>query len=52
MTVAGFGVIVIGFGIIGAEELAPLARRGRHRLATWWRATANSRADAGRYSSE
>jgi len=37
MTVAGFGVIVVGFGIIGAPELAPLARRSRHRLCAWVR---------------
>lgn len=37
MTVVGFGVIVVGFGIIGAPELAPLARRSRHRLRAWVR---------------
>ena len=52
MTVAGFGVIVVGFGIIGAPALAPLARRSRHRLAEWRRAHGDGRADAGRYSSE
>jgi len=35
MTVAGFDVIVVGFGIIGAEELVPLARRSRRRLRAW-----------------
>ncbi|ERH08048.1 MAG: EamA-like transporter family protein [Halonotius sp. J07HN4] len=28
--VAGFGVIVVGLGIIGTPELAPLARRSRY----------------------
>ena len=37
MTVADFGVIVVGFGIIGAPELAPLARRSRRRLRAWVR---------------
>ena len=35
MTVAGFGMIVVGFGIIGAPALAPLARRSRRRLRAW-----------------
>ena len=37
MTVADFGVIVVGFEIIGAEELVPLARRSRRRLRAWVR---------------
>ena len=37
MTVADFGVIVVGFGIIGAPALAPLARRSRRRLRAWVR---------------
>ncbi|MFC7043441.1 DMT family transporter [Halonotius sp. GCM10025705] len=52
MTVAGFGVIVVGFGIIGAPELAPLARRSRHRLAEWGRAHGYGRAEGVRYSGE
>jgi len=52
MTIAGFGVIVVGFGIIGAPELAPLVRRGRHRLAEWRRAHGYGHADGVRYSGE
>jgi len=37
MTVAGFGVIVVGFGIIGSDALAPVAGRNRHRLRAWVR---------------
>ena len=52
LTVAGFGVIVVGFGIIGAPSLAPLAHRGRHRLANWRRNRGEDRADGIRYSHE
>jgi len=45
-------VIVVGFGIIGAPELAPLARRSRHRLAEWGRAHGYGRAEGVRYSGE
>lgn len=52
MTVAGFGVIVVGFGIIGAPSLVPLVRQGRHRLAAWRQPHGDDRAETVRYSGE
>ena len=49
MTVAGFGVIVVGFGIIGVPELAPLARRSRHRLYAWVRQHGSDGSDVLRF---
>jgi drug/metabolite transporter (DMT)-like permease len=52
MTITGFGVIVVGFGIIGSDALAPLARRSRHRLVRWGRARRDDPADGVRHSHE
>ena len=49
MTVAGFGVIVVGFGIIGSDALAPLSRRSRLRLRAWVREHGSDGGDMLRF---